>query len=317
MKLRGMSAVSILWILLGTATLASDPPAQEITLSQYQADLQRIEAGVEAIQQPAQVAGLQKSIPDHYKVSVDNHSLTIDNKDLKKSVGGLFVDKNRESLRRKLVQELHLMEEGAADFGHTEDLSGTHAKLKKILAASEFDEVRGPTLLEVWRDKIVNTISRWWDKLMSKLPSQSGGHQEFTWILIAIAASVLAIWLKRMYERREPELPREIIPFAPSGKHWRTWLAEAQAKAGKGQWRDAIHLCYWAAISHLESSGAWAPDNARTPREYLRLIQATNPNRGELAALTRNFERIWYGSQTASDREFAESLQHLERLGCR
>jgi hypothetical protein len=152
---------------------------------------------------------------------------------------------------------------------------------------------------------------------MSKLPSPSGGHQEYTWILIAICACVLAIWLKRIYDRREPETPREIIPFAPSGKHWRTWLAEARAAAQQGNWRDAIHLAYWAGISQLESSGAWTPDSARTPREYLLLIKANNPSRGELAALTRDFERIWYGSQPAGDAEFSQSLQHLERLGCR
>lgn len=293
------------------------PSVQTVTLSQYGLDLQRIEAGVEAIQQPSQVAALQKSIPAQYRVSTNDGVLTVDNANLKRSVGGLFVEKNREPLRRRLLVELHSMEAGATDFANPENRAEARGRLTKILSAHEFDEVRGPTLIEVWRDKIFGAISRWWDKLMSKIPSQSGGHEELAWILITIAACVLAIWLKRMYERREPDLPREIIPFAPSGKHWRTWLTEAQEKAAQGNWRDAIHLSYWAGISHLEASGAWAPDSARTPREYLRLIQANNPSRGELAVLTRNFERIWYGSQSAGDREFSETLQHLERLGCR
>jgi hypothetical protein len=292
-------------------------PPKPVTLEQYRTELQRIESSVEEIHQPVQVAPLHDSIPDRYAVATRERVITVENDDLKKAVGGLFVDKNREVLKGKIKQELRSMEEGAAGFDSAPDSSGAHARLKTILAATEFDQVRGPTLIEVWRDKILNTISRWWDKLMSKLPSPSGGHQEYTWILIAICACVLAIWLKRIYDRREPEIPREIIPFAPSGKHWRTWLAEARAAAQQGNWRDAIHLAYWAGISQLESSGAWTPDSARTPREYLRLIKANNPSRGELAALTRDFERIWYGSQPAGTDDFSQSLQHLERLGCR
>ncbi len=312
-------AFAVLWVVMGTSAHAANrtPQVQSVSLEQYQAELSRIEAGVQAIQSPAQVAPIQKSVPDIYKVSTKDGEIQVENAGLKTSIGRLFHDKNREGTRVKLEQELRSMETGALAFAHPPDAKAAHAQLTSILAAREFDEVRGPTLIEVWRDKILNTLSNWWNKLMSKVPSPSGGHQEVTWILIAIAACVLAIWLKRIYERREPALPREIIPFAPSGKHWRSWLADAHAKAAEGHWRDAIHLAYWAAISHLESSGAWTPDSARTPREYLRLIKASNPSRSELAALTRDFERIWYGSQAAGNEEFAQSLQHLEQLGCR
>lgn len=319
MNLRRGILLGLLCAILPASALraAVTEPPKPITLAQYRAELERVESGVARIQQPAQVAPLHDSIPYRYTVATRERVITVENDDLKKAVGGLFVDKNRGVLRDKIEQELRSMEDGAAEFDATPDSSDAHARLKTILARKEFDEVRGPTLIEVWRDKILNTISRWWDKLMSKVPSPSGGHQEYTWILIAICASVLAIWLKRIYDRREPETPREIIPFAPSGKHWRTWLAEARAAAQQGNWRDAIHLAYWAGISQLESSGAWTPDSARTPREYLRLIKSNNPSRGELAALTRDFERIWYGSQPAGDAEFSQSLQHLERLGCR
>lgn len=316
---RRVPATLIFLAIVVSPLLAGDAPssAKKISLEQFNVELQKLEVGVEAIQQANQVAALQKSIPDKYIVETKDGALTVENSELKRAVGGLFVEKNRDSLRRRLVAELRSMQAGITDFTVQEDRAPAHEKLTKILAAPEFDEVRGPTLFEVWREKILSAISRWWDKLMNKLPGQSGGHEELAWILITIAACVLAIWLKRLYERREPEMPREIIPFAPSGKHWRTWLQEAQEKAAQAQWRDAVHLAYWAGISHLEASGAWTPDNARTPREYLRLIHASNPSRGELAMLTRSFERIWYGSESAGDREFSESLQHLERLGCR
>jgi hypothetical protein len=305
--------------ILGSAVtlLGADAEPASISLEQYRAELQRIEAGVEAIHQPNQIGPLHRTIPTQYRVSTHNGIIAVDNAALRKSVGSLFAEKGREVLRSKIEQELQSLENDALEYESAGSSADAHTQLTKILAAQEFDSVRGPTLLEIWRDKISETLERWWNKLMSKLPSPTGGHQEYTWILIAIAACVLAVWLKRTWEKREPETPREIIPFAPSGKHWRTWLREAQSAADAGRWRDAIHLAYWAGISHLEANGAWTPDNARTPREYLRLIQSNNPSRGELAALTRDFEVTWYGSQPAGNQQFSESLQHLERLGCR
>jgi Domain of unknown function (DUF4129) len=306
-------------LVLGSAialhAAGAEPPV--ITLEQYRAELQRIETGVEAIHEPRQIGPLHRTIPAQYRVSTHNGVISVDNAALRKSIGSLFAEKTREVTRSKIEQELRSLESNAIEYDNVGDSADAHNRLTKILAAQEFDDVRGPTLIETWREKISETLERWWDKLLSKLPTSSGGHQEYTWILIAIAACVLAIWLKRTLEKREPEMPREIIPFAPSGKHWRKWLAEARSAAADGRWRDAIHLAYWAGISHLEASGAWTPDSARTPREYLRLIQPNNPSRGELAALTRDFEQIWYGSRAASDQQFAESLQHLERLGCR
>lgn len=320
MTLRGKKFGSVLLGLVlasAVATNAADAEPATITLDQYRAELQRIDAGVQGIHQPKDIGPLHRTIPPKYRVATHIGIISVDNAALRKSIGSMFADKTRATTRSKVVNQLRTLENDALEYDHGSSSDDARSKLTRILAAQEFDNVRGPTLIEVWRNKIIETLDRWWNKLMSKLPSPAGGHQEYTWILITIAACVLAIWLKRMWEKREPEMPREIIPFAPSGKHWRTWLAEARSSAAEGRWREAIHLAYWAGISHLEASGAWAPDNARTPREYLRLIQPSNPSRGELAALTHDFERIWYGLHPAGDEQFSESLQHLERLGCR
>ena len=60
----------------------------------------------------------------------------------------------------------------------------------------------------------------------------------------------------------------------------------------------------------------WKPDRARTPREYLRLLGA-NEYRETLTALTRIFELAWYAKRDASEKTFSETLQELEKLGCR
>jgi hypothetical protein len=177
--------------------------------------------------------------------------------------------------------------------------------------------VRGPTLLEIWKEKIGNWILRMLGRLFRNVPTPETGYRIFVWVLITMAACALAIWLKRMAGRRQPEFTREPIPFAPSARHWRSWLADARQAAEQGNWRDAVHLAYWAAISHLEESGAWIPDRARTPREYLRLLAPGNLALPALTRLTRTFELIWYGNRPAGAGEFRQTLEYVEQLGCR
>jgi hypothetical protein len=128
---------------------------------------------------------------------------------------------------------------------------------------------------------------------------------------------VILVWtLRRLRGRRGEPAPREIVPFAPSARSWHLWLAEARSLAQQQDWRNAIHMAYWAGISFLEEHGAWKPNRARTPREYLRLLGARTPKHEPLAALTRQLELVWYGYNDAAESDFNQALAELEKLGC-
>jgi hypothetical protein len=142
--------------------------------------------------------------------------------------------------------------------------------------------------------------------------------QFVVYALVACALLLLLFWTINRLRRKEEEPPaREILPFTPSARSWHVWLAEARENAAKQDWRNAIHLAYWAAISFLESGGAWKPNRARTPREYLRLLSTRNPSHPPLSNLTKKFEVIWYGDRPALQQDFEDSLGQLEKLGCR
>jgi hypothetical protein len=133
---------------------------------------------------------------------------------------------------------------------------------------------------------------------------------------MGLAATALAfIAYRSLWSSRDFDsvIPKD-IPV--SAKEWAIWLAEARDAAAKGEWRDAIHLAYWAGISFLERQGMWKPDRARTPREYLRLLSSTSEYRETLTALTRIFELAWYANRGASERTFSQTLEELEKLGC-
>jgi hypothetical protein len=196
------------------------------------------------------------------------------------------------------------------------DNSTSRAVLEKILGRPEFHQVHGPT----WLDRLQYKISEWLFRLLSKFVGSSSIPvigKSVVWVLVALAVLALACFVYREIKRnaRVEGLIPEVVPV--SAKNWTVWLSEAKASAANGGWRDAVHLAYWAGISFLEASGAWRPDQARTPREYLKLITASSELRPVLSTLTQQLEVTWYGYRPAGPESFAEALTQLEKLGCR
>ena len=206
------------------------------------------------------------------------------------------------------------------------DVSADRAKMNAILAQPEFGS-HNPGWLDRINKRIEAFLIRLRDGVLSFLLRIL--RRLFGWSAIPtvskfvvyalIGAALLAliyIGYRTIWRGRDDT---EIVPrdLPVSAKEWAIWLAEARAAAAKGEWRDAIHLAYWAGISFLERLGFWKPDRARTPREYLRLLSASSEHRDTLAALTRIFELAWYAKRDASEVTFSQTLAELEKLGCR
>jgi hypothetical protein len=165
----------------------------------------------------------------------------------------------------------------------------------------------------------------WLDNLLDKVLSRiSGIGSRAPWVaellyglLIAAACTVL-VWLIVRLERNArvrlvPDI--EPAPGAASAREWQLWLKDAQTAAAGGQWRDAIHSVYWASISRLESRRLWPADRARTPREYLGMLRGSDPRKPMLTALTRSFERTWYGGREAAAADFNTAMALAAELG--
>jgi hypothetical protein len=69
-------------------------------------------------------------------------------------------------------------------------------------------------------------------------------------------------------------------------------------------------------VAHLEDTRILPRDQARTPRESLRLLEQHPKEQSLLQAITRNFELIWYGYRPVSAVEWAGAKEQLEKIGC-
>jgi len=311
----------IVGILFAVLALCLAARAETVSIGKYRQQLQQYSTRLEQIKaHPEQAQKLEAEIPDHVSVKVDSGDYSLSYEWLKSELKQL--DQSNAGARAaaltRLQQRLQNLDEEAQGYEKQQkELQQSRSKIQQILARHEFRKSHAPGFLEIWWQK----FRRWLSDFFDRHPIYGRKGNDIlhiaVYVAVAVAFVLFLVWIKRRLARPKDEAGREIVPFAPSAKAWRTWMAEARDSAQRGGWREAIHLAYWAGISFLEEQGAWRPDRARTPREYLRMLGSRKPQYPALSALTRKFEVTWYGNRDASAADFQETLGQLEKLGCR
>lgn len=190
------------------------------------------------------------------------------------------------------------------------------ATLRTILASGDFPQPPPPSLLERLRDAFFT----WLDNALNRLAGRSAG---VLWIpqmlmgVLALAACGALIWWFSRTSRKQRLAPGGAATdeqAAAALKDWQVWMEEARQLAAERRWREGIHRLYWAAIAQMESRGAWRPDPARTPREYVALLAPESGARTDLLQLTRSLENFWYGGRAAEEQDYRRAAGFLERL---
>jgi hypothetical protein len=265
-------------------------------------------------------------LPMSWHVRADQREFDISTEGLQRDIRRYEKDKTADNALAVRARLLSLRREIDGFEKPPADVSADRAKMNAILAQPEFgshnpgwlDRInkRIEAFLIRLRDGVLSFLLRILRRLFgwSAIPTVSK-FVVYALIGAALLALIYIVYRTIWRGRDDTEIVPRDLPV--SAKEWAIWLAEARAAAAKGEWRDAIHLAYWAGISFLERQGFWKPDRARTPREYLRLLSASSEHRDTLAALTRIFELAWYAKRDASEVTFSQTLAELEKLGCR
>lgn len=302
-------------------SFSSTARAVDLSLDEHRHQLQELTAKVDSLHDhPEQAAATGAIIPDQVAVKTGKGEVTVDYRDLKNDLAAFSKAdaQKRSAMLPQLQNYLQALRAEADAFDQGTDSEAARRKLTRILARSEFRKMDGPSAKDILLAKIFGWLVRFLGRLSIAGRSRFDLFQVLVYLLIGAALILLLVWtVRRLRRPREEPAMREIIPFAPSARSWRVWLAEARALAQQQDWRGAIHLAYWAGISFLEQHGAWKPNRARTPREYLQLVGLRSSRYPALAALTRKFEVVWYGHRDAAESDFQETLGQLEKLGCR
>ena len=171
--------------------------------------------------------------------------------------------------------------------------------------------------------RVLEAVAIWINKRLAGLAEYSS-HRRWLgllleWGLAALACLALAYWFLRQTRRARGLLAQRVsrAENTPAMRNWERLRQEAEQAAQQQRWRDAVRSYYWATIARFESRGQWPADQARTPREYLRLVLSGHPKHDDLNLLTRRFEACWYGSDTATQLDCDTARRLFERLVAR
>lgn len=304
-------------LILGALFCGAESTGDRIlTIPEYRAELERLLAAAQELSHSRTVPDSLEHLPASWRVHTVKHDFEISSEGLRRDIRRYQSQKdaaNASAIRARLES---LRREIDGFELAPPDISARRSALNSILAQREFNDVHGPTRMDRLKRWMLERIFQVLRRLLRSSAIPTVGEY-FVYALIAAAALAL-LYLVYVSILRNPGF-EEVVPrdLPVSAKEWTIWLSEARAAAARGDWRDAIHLAYWAGISFLEREGFWKADRARTPREYLRLISPQSERRETLTALTRIFELAWYAKRESSEQTFMQTLAELEKLGCR
>jgi Domain of unknown function (DUF4129) len=103
------------------------------------------------------------------------------------------------------------------------------------------------------------------------------------------------------------------MPPAARRRSARAWARQAAAAEDP---RELVRCAYRAAVVSLEDEGAWRHDEARTPREHVRLLPTAHARRTLFADVARRFEEVWFGAKAPTADDTHAMLSRLKELGC-
>jgi hypothetical protein len=230
----------------------------------------------------------------------------------------LSTSKLLQAAQVRLTQEIAQADSAAAGPpAAASDHARERETMKQVLAGRDFRGLETHTV----RDSLLEKLGEWLNWFFAGIAKL---HASSVWVgRVIVWGFILAVcvglaWGLLQLERRWRLrlVPESDGPAAgaASARDWQLWLTDARRAAAAGEWREAIHFVYWAAISRLESRRMWPADRARTPREYLALVTTDDPRRAGLATLTGSFERTWYGGRTAGESDYLQAEKLADGL---
>jgi Domain of unknown function (DUF4129) len=222
-------------------------------------------------------------------------------------------EKMLEDAAVRLNEDAAMAAEGAASVG--DGFQSARKRADDVLSRSEFRTVTQQSYLE----REIAAFWRWLDDMFGGV-SRLGRRAPWLvpvmeWVSMMLAGAGVLTWVLRTMRRQRLSVR---IEASAAAEVWQKesldWAELAEAETARQEWRSAVHCLYWATIVMLEGRKLWRPNRARTPREYLLLLEPDGRMQQTLSGLTQIFERIWYGLRPAKESDYARALILFEEL---
>jgi len=177
----------------------------------------------------------------------------------------------------------------------------------------------------VW-DKLVDFLDWIIDLLPRPASGEPGGIAALRWIVFAVVAAIvllvviLAVRVLRGSRAAEPAVgtstplgssTRDEDPLSRGASEWERYAGEL---AAAGQYRQAIRAWYHAVLVTSYAAGVLHFRKGRTNWEYVASLAPSLSWRPDLIALTRRFEKEWYGAEQSAIDALEECAERSQRI---
>ncbi len=303
-------------LLLLALTPDTAAPAHKATQAEYRDSLRQASALVHACSAASAACDSGKAGSD-LLVGTGAGTYTVHYDWLRAEISAAHSATPDRRIRMMQATASRLEQELAALDAAPEQDSRARSAANRILARSEFRAVDASP--SPWQ-RLSARFWAWLDRVLFLAASASAQRPwigvALEWaLLVGALAGLLTYVFRSLRQERGPRMAAWKPQFAGNPAE-PNWAAMAETAAAAGEWREAVHALYWAAVASLATAGRWRASAAapRTPREYLRLLEPGTPQRSSLAALTALLERVWYGRRAAGEREYREALALADQL---
>jgi hypothetical protein len=308
---------------LATAQVAADraagQPAGEMDAASFADRLDALARASKATTSAAEAEPLLRDLPPAWTVQVGRDQFTVPTAPIVDAHRTRDATTSWAATRDRAVARLEAMRDEARRLEADGPSRPAHVRqaLGEVLAAPEFrGRQRQDALLKLWDD-----AKRW---LRSWLPAMDDSGRAvapavkwFSWIVAAAAFVLLAGLVWRLLNRSTREARVRVRPAtAREILDARGWAAKARAALAAGETREALRCAYHAVLHRLDEEGAWTIADARTPREYVRLLPAADRRHAAVSTVARAFERVWYGGAQPALADAEAAVTRLGELGC-
>ena len=306
-------------VLIGSPSpCAQQPERAALSVPQFVAEIEILIARVDASDSAGARAAIIESLPPRWRITDGDREFQFSTAWMTAMLRPTIADPaawgaTRPAVRNRLTV---IRDEVAASADPPGRQAHAREALARVLSRPEFQQSAAGR----WREDLQRWVGEWLEDLWTRLGGGPGTGRRagivLAWIAALGALSALGFWMVRTIAQRKPGTSLGLGAAASRQLRARELALQSLAAGRAGDAREAVRVAYRAALVRLEEQGAWRLDDARTPREYLRLLRASDGRRAPLTDLTRRFEQVWYGNQPAALDDAACVRAHLEELGC-
>ena len=275
---------------------------------------------------------IRQSLPKTEKIEWRKSVIETDNQWLSEKLDSFEKEEKNSPKREQILNEIYerldaidkKLEELEKTSAGTRSKDEDKNKLTEILRRQEFQkrEVKSESILQ----KTIRKILEWFASLFSStehLESADNGFRPFSFILqMVIYALVLgaigfliyrfAPFLTNRFRQREKKEKSDRVILGERLSENETpqnLFDQAEQMAREGNLRGAIRKGYIALLCELSDRKIIGLAQHKTNRDYLRDVRERRELHENMSGLTSNFERHWYGFESADQADWEDFRQ--------